>query len=170
MRKTAAVWMLFLVGFLGLLGLASCKKTGQELAPTALTTTVGPESEATRITDATAPANRLWEQPTTVIKVEATATSPTPTPLAADTEMIERGKGLYENRGCSKCHGEKAEGMSGKGAKLAGTSLTEAEFVDILRTGGKGRLGDEHIFGTSVISESGVKAVYAFLLSLGEGN
>lgn len=169
MRRTIALFMLFLVGFMGLLVLSSCRKTDQEPASTALTSSVEAEPEATRITDATAPANRQWEQPTTVIKAGATATSAATAP-AADAEMIERGKGLYESRGCVKCHGEGAEGLSGKGARLAGTSLTEAEFLDILRTGGKGRLGNEHIFGTSVISESGVKAVYAFLRSLVAGN
>jgi mono/diheme cytochrome c family protein len=169
MRRIAVLWMLFLIGFLSLLGLASCRKTGQEPTSAALTSTAGTEGEATRITDATPLSDHQWKQPTTVIKVEATATSPATAP-AADAEMIERGKGLYESRSCAKCHGEKAEGMSGKGAKLAGTSLTEAEFLDILRTGGKGRLGNEHIFGTSVISESGVKAVYAFLRSLASGN
>ena len=62
----------------------------------------------------------------------------------------------------------KAEGLPDKGSALAGTELTEAEFKDVLRTGGHGELGNEHLYGTSAISESGIGALYVYLQSLAE--
>jgi len=146
------------------LSLAACKGKGRE--------TAGPEAtatsavEPTRITDAKPPATHVWVQPTTLIEIKITPAAATPTPATADAETIERGRNLFEKKNCVSCHGANAEGMSGKGAKLAGTKLTEAEFEDILRTGGKGRLGNDHIFGPGAISPSGIEAVYAFLKSL----
>jgi len=51
-------------------------------------------------------------------------------------------------------------------AERAGTSLTLKEFEDILRTGGRGRLGNDHLYGPSAITSSGIEAVYAYLQSL----
>lgn len=164
MRKTTRLTCLLLV--LGLLGFAACK--GTEDGPSEPGVTSTPQEEATLITDATAEATHVWEQPTSVIKTD---TMPTPTPAAtaaADDKFVARGKMLYEKRECHSCHGADAEGMPDKGAKLAGTALTEAEFKDILRTGKQGELGNDHLYGTSAFSESGVSAVYAFLQSLGE--
>jgi hypothetical protein len=42
------------------------------------------------------------------------------------------------------------------------------EFEDILRTGGRGELGNDHLYGTSAITSSGIKAVHAYLQSLGD--
>ena len=86
----------------------------------------------------------------------------------ADEKLIARGQRSYEKLECAQCHGENAEGLPDKGATLAGTELTEAEFKDILRTGGKGELGNDHLYGTSAISESGIGALYAFLQSLAQ--
>ncbi|MCS7221899.1 MAG: cytochrome c [Anaerolineae bacterium] len=112
---------------------------------------------------AVTPLQAKFEQPTTMITVVAT-TTPTPKPVVD----LERGKQLYESKGCSGCHGVQGEGVPGKAKGLAGTSLTEQEFTDILRTGGSGKLGNEHIFGPQKISPSGVKAIYAYIRSLSQ--
>lgn len=82
-------------------------------------------------------------------------------------EVVEEGPDLalgervYTNR-CAECHGAQAEG--GSAVALRGTSLPEAEFIDWLRTGGE--IGNDHLFGTRVVSENGIGAMYAYLQSL----
>ena len=166
MRRTLLLLTLPLLVVLGL-SLASFGTAGEPETGPATDVTSEPTKEVELITDATAPATHVWEQPTSVIKVRDTPAE-TATPVSADDKLIARGQRSYEKLECAKCHGEKAEGLPDKGASLAGTELTEAEFKDDLRTGAKGELGNEHIYGTSAISESGITAVYAFLQSLGE--
>lgn len=101
-----------------------------------------------------------FKQPTTIITVAATAT---PTP--AETPDLGRGKWLYENKGCAVCHGAQGEGVEGKAKGLAGTQLSEQEFTDILRTGGAGKLGNEHLYGPQAISPSGMRALFAYIKS-----
>jgi len=166
MRRIVLLLILPLLIVLGL-GLVSCGTAGeQETVPEAAVTPEATE-EVELITDATAPATHVWEQPTSIIEVKDTP-SETATPAAVDNKLIARGKRSYEKLECGGCHGENAEGLPDKGAALAGTALTEAEFKDVLRTGGKGELGNEHLYGTSAISESGIGALYAFLQSLGD--
>jgi mono/diheme cytochrome c family protein len=160
MRRTVLLWILSLSVVLSL-GLASCGAAGEpETGPVTAVT-----SEVKLITDATAPATHVWKQPTSIIEVKDTPAG-TATPASADEKLIARGKRSYEKLGCGTCHGENGEGLPDKGSALAGTELTEAEFKDILRTGGKGELGNDHLYGTSAISESGLGALYAFLQSL----
>ncbi len=102
----------------------------------------------------------VFEQPTTIITVAATAT-----PVPAETVDLERGRRLYESKGCAGCHGAQGEGVASKAKGLAGTQLTEQEFTDILRTGGAGKLGNEHLYGMQAISPSGMKALYAYIKS-----
>ncbi|MBN1580260.1 MAG: c-type cytochrome [Anaerolineae bacterium] len=162
MRKTAKLTVVFLLLFLSLSGFAACKRAGNGGTP------VEEKATPTLITDATVPATHVWKQPTTIIESTIAATvEATATPASDEAKLIERGKMIYAKIECNTCHGDNGEGLSDKGAKLAGTALTEAEFRDILRTGAKGELGNEHIFGTSVVSESGITAVYVFLQSLG---
>ena len=168
MRRTVSLRILLLLAILMVilsLGFAACKGRGGGATAPVATSTSEAKAEVTRITDVTPPARYVWEQPTTMIQTKATSAAATSTPASADAKMIERGKRLYEKKGCGGCHGASGEGISDKGAKLAGTSLTAAEFEDILRTGGK--VGNEHIFGISAISPSGIEAVYTFLQSLG---
>ena len=167
MRRTVSLQILILL-VVPSLGFAACRTTGGEGTASVMTSTPEPTVESTRITDAEAPATHVWKQPTTIIKTQETPAAATATPASADDKIIARGRGIYEKRECGQCHGVNAEGVPDKGAKLAGTSLTEAEFKDILRTGAKGELGNEHIYGTSAISESGISTVYAFLQSLGD--
>jgi len=102
----------------------------------------------------------VFEQPTTIITMAAT-----PTPQPEQAVDLERGRRLYESKGCASCHGAQGEGVVGKAQGLAGTQLTEQEFTDILRTGGTGKLGSEHLYGPQAISPSGMKALYAYIKS-----
>jgi mono/diheme cytochrome c family protein len=163
MRRTRLITLLLI---LGLLGFAACQ--GADGGATNAGATSTPKEEATLITDATAEATHVWKQPTSVIKVKDTPTSAPSTPASADAKLIERGQMLYEKKECNGCHGDNGEGLPDKGSKLAGTELTAAEFEDTLRTGGRGELGNDHLYGTSAITSSGIKAVYAFLQSLAD--
>ena len=75
---------------------------------------------------------------------------------------IASGEFVYGNR-CAECHGEGAAGTD-EAAALVGLALSEAEFEDLIRTGGE--LGPDHLFGPTKISPDGLKAVYAYLASL----
>jgi mono/diheme cytochrome c family protein len=86
----------------------------------------------------------------------------TPTP-AVD---LARGETVYGARGCGDCHGERAQGVPGEGSALAGLTMSESEFSSILRTGGSGRLGPDHLYGTTAISPGGMTALHAWLQSL----
>ena len=101
----------------------------------------------------------------TIAGAQSTATAAVTT---VDEQRLQRGATIYINRQCHECHGEQAEGITDKGAKLAGTQLTLAEFTTVLRTGGSGEIGPEHIFGPSAISPGGMEALYAWLRSLAE--
>jgi mono/diheme cytochrome c family protein len=93
----------------------------------------------------------------------------TPLPAAtlppADSGEPVAGKTVYDNK-CASCHGAQGEGVEGKGKGVAGWTMAAADFEDILRTGGKGRLGNEHLYGPSQISPSGVSNLYAFVRTL----
>jgi mono/diheme cytochrome c family protein len=82
----------------------------------------------------------------------------------ASTADLTRGANVYARNHCAGCHGENGEGVAGKGKAIAGTTLTEKEFTDLLRTGGG--LGNTHIFGPSAISPGGMTALYTYVQSL----
>ena len=75
---------------------------------------------------------------------------------------IATGEIVYGNR-CAECHGEGASGTD-QASSLAGLTLDEDEFEDLIRTGGE--LGPDHLFGSTKISPDGLSAVYAYLTSL----
>ena len=107
-----------------------------------------------------------FKQPTTMIQTGAPEATEESAATAPTTDAnLARGEGVYTNKKCDSCHGSKGEGIEGKGKGLAGTALTEAEFTDILRTGGKGELGNEHLYGTQAISPSGMMALYTYIKS-----
>lgn len=81
---------------------------------------------------------------------------------------ISRGGTIYKNKKCGDCHGPQGEGVTDKGKALAGTALTFQAFETVLRTGGQGALGPDHLYGQSSISPSGVNTLYAFVASLGK--
>jgi len=82
---------------------------------------------------------------------------------AVNPTAVARGAERYEVLECGSCHGENAEG--GEAVALAGTTLTETEFIDFMRTGGT--LGNDHQFSTDRLSENGGRNLYAYLVSLG---
>lgn len=102
----------------------------------------------------------------TTASAQSTAVDATTT--AVDEQVLQRGSKIYVNRKCFECHGEQGEGITDKGAKLAGTQLTLSEFTTVLRTGKNGEIGPDHIYGTSAISPGGLEALYAWLQSLAE--
>jgi len=128
------------------------------------------------------PMSAQFAMPTSMITPPAgeTAAAMTPEPRPEGTDAatgvavptatppvgLGRGERVYLNQGCGKCHGEQGEGVPDKGSAVAGTSLTYPEFEDALRTGNKGELGNEHIFGPQRISPGGVEALHAWLQSL----
>jgi mono/diheme cytochrome c family protein len=107
--------------------------------------------------------------PTATLTATAEVTASTATTSAAsaavDPAILERGARAYERNECATCHGEQGEGVAGQAGAIAGTTLSETEFTDVLRTGGG--LGNSHIFGPSAISPGGMSALYAYVQSLG---
>jgi mono/diheme cytochrome c family protein len=85
--------------------------------------------------------------------------------VSLDPEAVERGKARYEALGCAACHGANGEGTD-EGGPLAGTTLTEGEFITVLRTGGG--LGSFHLFAANRLSDSGGHNIYQYVLSLSE--
>jgi mono/diheme cytochrome c family protein len=84
----------------------------------------------------------------------------------ASAQDLERGATIYVNRKCGECHGAQGEGVADKGSALAGTPLALQEFETILRTGGNGELGPDHLYGQSAISPGGMRVLHAWLQSL----
>jgi mono/diheme cytochrome c family protein len=79
-----------------------------------------------------------------------------------DPEAVERGRGRYEALACGDCHGANGEG--GDAPALAGTQLSEDEFITFLRTGGT--IGNDHLYATNRLSTSGGVNLYLYILSL----
>ena len=128
---------------------------------------------ATKVAVPTMPVAN-FAQPTTMIDVKASAgvtqTAPTGTPDATPTQAeLDLGARLYQEKGCGDCHGAQAEGVSSKGSALAGTKLSASQFDDVMRTGDKGKLGVDHIYGPNAISPEGMRAIHAWLVSLSAG-
>jgi len=102
----------------------------------------------------------VYEQPTSII----TPPAATVTPAAAGPDLA-LGRTVYEGK-CASCHGEKGEGVPGKGKGVQGWTQSALDFNDILRTGGKGTLGNEHLYGPNQISPAGMNGLYAYVQSL----
>ena len=116
---------------------------------------------------ATPISTHVFGQPTTIIKQSnSQETKDNGTPAAEAEQDMSRGERTYISKQCGDCHGLQGEGVAGKAEKLAGTQLTLEEFTDVLRTGGQGGLGNEHLYGTQSISPSGMEALYAYVVSL----
>lgn len=100
------------------------------------------------------------------------AASETPT-LAAMEEagraaVAEEGRELFET-GCSSCHGFKGDGVKGQAPSLVGAGEAAADFY--LRTGRMplDQVGDEPLRGEPRYGEKEIRALDAFVGSLGEG-
>ncbi len=96
----------------------------------------------------------------TVVSQAATASST----AAPDPAKIDLGKGRYVALECGSCHGDAGQGTP-KGSALAGTKLSQADFITYLRSGGK--VGNSHLYSTNRLSETGAENLYLYVLSLG---
>lgn len=149
------VGLLLLISLV-LLVVAACGGGGEAAAPAATSQPVA-TMPAARFT---AVAEQSASQASNVAPKVETLVTPT-----ADAS-ISRGETVYTNRKCADCHGAQGEGVPDKGNPLAGTTLDFQAFEDILRTGGNGSLGPDHLYGASAISPSGMTNLYAFVTSL----
>jgi mono/diheme cytochrome c family protein len=102
----------------------------------------------------------------TVQTTQSAQTTQTTQTTAAASPDLSRGEAAYTKNKCGDCHGAKGEGVTDKGNAIAGTTLSLEEFDAVLRTGGG--LGNDHIFGRSAVSPSGMEALYAYVQSLGQ--
>ncbi len=101
-----------------------------------------------------------------VVVTVAAATETASSTQALDPDRIALGKGRYEALSCGSCHGADAKGTD-KGKALVPNKLTEDQFIDFLRTGGK--LGNDHLYSTNRLSDTGGKNLYLYILSLSAG-
>jgi mono/diheme cytochrome c family protein len=111
--------------------------------------------------------NQPTEAPQVATAAAATAAARQTTEAqtgALDPVAVERGKGRWDALECASCHGENGVGTD-DGPPLAGTTLTEREFVDFLRTGGT--IGNDHLYSTNRLSTGGAANLYQYVLSLG---
>ncbi|MBX3000425.1 MAG: cytochrome c [Caldilineaceae bacterium] len=97
--------------------------------------------------------------------VRSTPTSAVSVSDAAPAPDLSRGATVYNNR-CASCHGDQGQGVAGRAEPITEFELSYSEFEALLRTGGSGRLGNEHLFGPSAVSPSGMQALYAYVQSL----
>ncbi len=75
---------------------------------------------------------------------------------------IEAGQRVYANR-CAECHGAERQG-TGLGGELATLDMTLDDFIIFLRTGGE--LGNDHLFGTTKVSNPGIESLFAYLTTI----
>jgi cytochrome c551/c552 len=80
----------------------------------------------------------------------------------AHAQDAQKGLDVVNKNGCVGCHGG-AQLTGGIGPKLAGTSLTQDQFLAKVRSGG-GRMPP---FAASQVSDADVASVYAYARSLG---
>lgn len=132
---------ILLLGFLVLAILAGCGGGAPQSTPTPLPTL--PTYE--------------FVPPTEAPEVVAAAT---PT---LDAESVERGQGRYEALGCARCHGEQGEGTDDV-PPLTTSTISLNDFITLMRSGGE--IGTDHQFATNVLSDSGGRNLYQYLLSI----
>ena len=83
-----------------------------------------------------------------------------------DPQKITLGMGRYVALKCGDCHGDAGQGTS-NGSPLAGTKLSQDDFINFLRTGGT--VGSSHLYSTNRLSETGGENIYLYVLSLAGG-
>ncbi len=86
----------------------------------------------------------------------------TPAAPAATEVDLELGQRVYGNL-CAQCHGADLQGTD-EGGALAALDMARDEFTILLRTGGG--LGNQHLFGTTKVSETGIEALFGYLQSM----
>jgi mono/diheme cytochrome c family protein len=104
------------------------------------------------------------EAPQVVAVGESTLTAvSTPSGAALDPQKVEAGKGRYTALECGSCHGDDGKGTA-KGSSLIGIKLTEDDFINVLRSGGK--MGNDHQYSSNRLSDTGARNLYQYILSL----
>lgn len=158
-----------LLGAVAVIALAGCggasSGSASVASPTAAVVPTMPPARFTAVAQQSALTATIAFTTTAAVPITATTEITQTTaagPVAAD---LERGARSYVRNQCASCHGERGEGVAGKGQAIAGTTLSEREFEHLLRTGGG--LGNTHIFGPSAISPAGMAALYAYVQSFG---
>ena len=101
-----------------------------------------------------------FAQPTTAITPRAAGEGGAAATESAD---VTRGRTIYQNKKCGSCHGDQGQGVEGKGNAIAGLNMAYDDFEALMRTGGQGKLGPDHLYGPMAISPSGMQALYAFI-------
>ena len=81
--------------------------------------------------------------------------------LAASTALAKDGAAIYKSK-CAACHGTQGEGKAGP--KLAGTSLSEDDIVNVLTKGGQPKA--PHTKPYNGVNETTAKQVAAYVKSL----
>jgi mono/diheme cytochrome c family protein len=97
------------------------------------------------------------------VATAAAATAAAQNTGGLDPQAVERGRGRYEALQCAECHGENGEGND-QGPSLITSTMEEDAFISLMRSGGE--MGPEHQFSTNVLSESGGRNLYQYLLSI----
>lgn len=151
--------------------LAACGGNDADNANDANVTSSNAESSTTEDQQPTPFPTFAFTQPTEAPQVmTAAARSATETTEAdaggLDPVAVERGLGRYEALACASCHGEGGVGGEEEGTSLIGYAAAEDVFIDFMRTGGD--MGNDHRFPTEILSNSGIRNLYQYLLSLGE--
>jgi len=80
-----------------------------------------------------------------------------------DPERVARGQDRYEALECGLCHGANGEGTD-QGSPLVGITLSEEDFITLLRSGGD--VGTSHQYSSNRLSDSGGRNLYQYILSL----
>ena len=105
-----------------------------------------------------------WAQPPN----GASEIGPTGVGSKSDARLVAEGRALFEE-GCSSCHGFEGEGVPGQGPSLRDAGEAAADFY--LRTGRMplDQVGEEPVRGKPRYSDSQIRALDAYVGSLGTG-
>jgi mono/diheme cytochrome c family protein len=132
-------------------------------------------SKSPKATSTTLPLFQEVQTPTVPSVFATIAATETASETSASTlnpTAVARGASSWDRLGCGTCHGANGEGGAGEidgtpAPSLQNLTLTEAQFIDWMRSGGT--VGSKHQFSTDRLSDSGGKNLDQYLLSLQTG-
>ncbi len=84
--------------------------------------------------------------------------------VAFDPTDVAHGQAKYTQLGCDQCHDADGKGNGSKGPALVPMTLSEDDFMTMLRTGGK--LGNAHLFASNRLSDTFGHYLYLYVKSL----
>ncbi|MHB8627415.1 MAG: c-type cytochrome [Aggregatilineales bacterium] len=145
LRKTSFVTVSLLV-----LMLTACRPAAKETAPT-----ITPFPTYDYVQPSEAP----------IVLTGAAQTPTTSSAQTLDPDKVALGKSRYVALTCGTCHGDDGKGTD-KGASLVGLTLSQDDFITLLRTGGK--MGSAHQYSANRLSDTGGEALYFYILSLSQ--